>query len=238
MRPGDDFRYKTHNVETLLPSDWAEHLLRFTIANMRKHTLIAKDRTSRELDRDTRIQTLTVYGDVIRDNIPWLHRFYQNEALEHMQSLFGQEQLFCAQNPLYSINIHAALDTSDDGEPMRYERHVDWAPTALLYATSHPKGTGGELVVSLDKNATGEAIDHNCIRLHPQKGLLVCMDARQHPHYVNPLRSQPAAAESPFGRPFRVVVVMLFCTDDKGSCPENSRPRELDEHLGHLDNGK
>ena len=66
---------------------------------------------------------------------------------------------------------------------------------------------------------SAEEIDKSCSVLRAQSGHLIFFDGRRHPHYVRPL----AAASS-----LRVVAVMNYYTP---SCPESTRPPELNRHL-------
>lgn len=102
---------------------------------------------------------------------------------------------------------------------MRFECHVDSNPlTGLLFCTDHP--AGGELVIGHDTAATDIAgVQRDCSVIRPQAGHLIFFDARHHPHYARPL-----AADSDT----RVVAVMNFYTE---SCPESTRPKELNRHL-------
>jgi len=103
---------------------------------------------------------------------------------------------------------------------MRFECHVDSNPlTGLLFCTDHRAG-GGELVFAHDPAATDvEAVDRDCTVIRPHAGHLIFFDGRRHPHYARPL-----ADESDM----QVVAVMNFYTE---SCPESTRPRELNRHL-------
>ena len=64
-----------------------------------------------------------------------------------------------------------------------------------------------------------DAVERDCSVIRPQAGHLIFFDARRHPHY-----SRPLITESDM----RVVAVMNFYTE---SCPESTRPRELNRHL-------
>jgi hypothetical protein len=103
---------------------------------------------------------------------------------------------------------------------MRFECHVDSNPvTDLLFFTDHPAG-GGELVVGHESGAIGvEALEMNGSVIRPQAGQLIFFDGKTHPHYARTLRSEDEV---------RVVAAMNFYTD---SCPESTRPPELNRHL-------
>lgn len=228
------FEWDARSASRYLHEGWQTELIAYTQKNMKLHYIEANDETSREQDRSIKIPTLVVSGNQILEQIPWLYDFYRGPALKMMQEFYRTEELVCAKNPLYAINLQAAYDVDNKGTPMRYECHVDWAPTALLYATSHPPGTGGELVVANSPEYFGADILKDCVRIYPQSGKLVCIDARKYPHYVEPLKPKSFGSSVVKDRPFRVVVVMLYCTTESGSCPESSRPQELDFHLGHI----
>jgi hypothetical protein len=55
--------------------------------------------------------------------------------------------------------------------------------------------------------------------IRPHAGHLIVFDGRQYPHYVRPLTSETDV---------RITVVMNFYTE---SCPESTRPQELNRHL-------
>ena len=103
---------------------------------------------------------------------------------------------------------------------MRFECHVDSNPlTGLLFCTEHPAG-GGELVFAHDPAAADlEAVDRDCTVIRPHAGHVIFFDGRHHPHYSRPLADEAD---------MRVVAVMNFYTL---SCPESTRPPELNRHL-------
>ena len=104
---------------------------------------------------------------------------------------------------------------------MRFECHVDSNPlTGLLFCTDHLAGQGGELVFAHDPTAADvAAVEKDCSVIRPHAGHLIFFDGRQHPHYARPLAAGPE---------MRVVAVMNFYTQ---SCPESTRPLELNRHL-------
>jgi len=104
---------------------------------------------------------------------------------------------------------------------MRFECHVDSNPlTGLLFCTDHLPGAGGELVFGHDPSAADVgAIEQDCSVIRPHAGHLIFFDGRRHPHYARPLTSESEV---------RIAAVMNFYTE---SCPESTRPAELNHHL-------
>jgi hypothetical protein len=156
-----------------------------------------------------------VGGVRVKQSVPWLYKLYRG-FFRDLAQLGCLEPVFPATNPLYGavLNIQS-------GRTMRYEAHVDSNPIeGLLYVTDHPRNTGGELVVSNNPHArTVKEIEGDCGVIYPVSGNLVLFDARRFPHYVRPLRSALSV---------RIVVAMNFYTP---SCPESSRPADLNDHL-------
>jgi len=90
--------------------------------------------------------------------------------------------------------------------------------TGLLFLTGHPEG--GELVISRDPDAIGvDGLERDCTLFKPEAGQLIFFDGKTYPHYARALRSEPDV---------RVVAVMNFYTR---SCPESTRPSDLNRHL-------
>jgi hypothetical protein len=104
---------------------------------------------------------------------------------------------------------------------MRFECHVDSNPlTGLLFCTDHPVGAGGELVFGHDPDAADiGAVERDCTVIRPHAGHVIFFDGRRYPHYARPLTSESDV---------RIVAVMNFYTQ---SCPESTRPPELNRHL-------
>jgi 2OG-Fe(II) oxygenase superfamily len=107
------------------------------------------------------------------------------------------------------------------GTEMQFECHIDSNPlTGLLFCTDHPSGAGGELLCAHDPDATDvEAIEKDRSVIRPRAGHLIIFDGRRYPHYARPLVSASDV---------RIVAVMNFYTE---SCPESTRPQDLDLHL-------
>jgi hypothetical protein len=62
-------------------------------------------------------------------------------------------------------------------------------------------------------------VERDCSVIRPQAGHLIFFDGKKHPHYARVLRAASAV---------RIVAVMNFYT---ASCPETTRPLELNQHL-------
>jgi hypothetical protein len=154
-----------------------------------------------------------VHADQVRDRLPWLYKAYRNEILE-LANEIAAEHVSAAQDDRYGIVLNVQRGTG-----MRFECHVDSNPlTGLLFCTDHV--SGGELVVANDQTAEGlEEVDRDCSVIRPRAGQLIFFDARRHPHYARVLTGESET---------RIVAVMNFYTE---SCPESSRPAELNRHL-------
>jgi hypothetical protein len=154
-----------------------------------------------------------VHADHVRDRLPWLQKAYRNEFLT-LASQVCRERVVAAHDDRYGIVLNA-----QKGTDMRFECHVDSNPlTGLLFCTDH--AAGGELVFARDPEAVGiAAVDRDCTAIRPNAGHMIFFDARRHPHYARALTSRSD---------LRVVAVMNFYTE---SCPESTRPPELNRHL-------
>lgn len=171
--------------------------------------------TSREESTDAKLPVLTVPGAVVAEQLPWLHALYHSRFRDLAQHI-SDEPVSPAEDVRYGINLNVQR-----GRGMRYEAHVDSNPIeGLLYATSHPPGSGGELVVANAGDVAGvDEIDRDATIIYPVCGHLVFFDARRHSHYVRGLVDEGAV---------RVVAAMNFYTP---SCPESARPADLNTHL-------
>ena len=105
------------------------------------------------------------------------------------------------------------------GTTMRFECHVDSNPLtrhAVLHGSRGRRRTGDRARCDGDGH---RAVERDCSVIRPHAGHLIFFDGRRHPHYARPL-TVPSD--------MRVVAVMNFYTE---SCPESTRPRELNKHL-------
>lgn len=168
---------------------------------------------SREATEVQRISRGRVHADQVRKRLPWLHAAYRGEFLD-MAGAACAEEVAAAADDRYGIVLNVQRGTT-----MRFECHVDSNPlTGVLFFTDHAEG--GELVVANDPAAADiTAVERDCSVIRPQAGHLVFIEARGHPHYARPLVANGDT---------RVVAVMNFYTT---SCPESTRPRELNRHL-------
>ena len=170
---------------------------------------------SREAEDVAHISRGRVHASQVRERLPWLYRLYRQYFLE----LAGEtraELVVPAADDRYGIVLNVQR-----GPAMRFECHVDSNPlTGLLFCTDHRAGRGGELVFAHDPAASDvETVEKDCSVLRPHAGRLIFFDGRKHPHYARPLIAEPQ---------LRVVAVMNFYTE---SCPESTRPPELNRHL-------
>lgn len=168
---------------------------------------------SREAEDVLHIARGRVHADRVRLDLPWLYHAYHNEFLELASEVSG-EPVAGARDDRYGIVLNVQR-----GQSMRFECHVDSNPlTGLLFCTDHQ--AGGELVIARDMTAASTAaVERSCSIIRPHAGHLIFFDARRYPHYARPLT---------FKQDIRVVAVMNFYTE---SCPESTRPAELNRHL-------
>lgn len=207
------FRWAEFDVGSWLPEGWHKDI--DTVATQAD----ARDfpRTpvlSREAGDVAHIHRGRVHACQVRSGLPWLYRLYRTDFLE----LAGQthsESVRPASDERYGLVLNVQR-----GPGMRFECHVDSNPlTGLLFCTDHPAG-GGELVFAHDESADSvDAVDRDCTVIRPRAGHLIFFDGRRNPHYARALRSESDV---------RVVAVMNYYTD---SCPESTRPPELNRHL-------
>jgi hypothetical protein len=206
------FRWTTFDLNDWLPERWQEQVLAVAetadIRDFPRTPLL-----SRESPDVQQIPRGRVHADQVRDHLPWLYKAYRNEILEFANEV-STEHVSAAHDDRYGLVLNVQRGTK-----MRFECHVDSNPlTGLLFCTDHARG--GELVVANDTAASGIAeIERNCSVIRPQAGQLIFFDAREHPHYARLLTEESET---------RIVAVMNFYTE---SCPETSRPFELNQHL-------
>lgn len=210
------FVWHSYDLRPVLPDGWQQAVLAFADRAARDKVITPTSVTSREHTRDLCIPVHSVGGRMIAQNLPWLDDLYSGLIRDLAQAI-SREPVSAARDVQLGLNLHIQRGSTE-----RYECHVDSNPiAALLYVTSHPDGSGGELRVANKGDVRGRhEVDADSTRIHPVAGQLVFFDARRHTHYVAPLRD-------PEG--IRVVVVMTFYIP---SCPEEMRPKDLNRHLG------
>ena len=169
---------------------------------------------SREASDVTHIKRGRVHAIQVQQRLPWLYKLYRHQFLELADRAWG-EPIKPALDDRYGVVLNVLR-----GNKMRFECHVDSNPvTGLLFFTSHPVGEG-ELVIGHDPLGVGvEELERDGTAVTPRAGQLIFFDGKTYPHYARSLVSEPDV---------RVVAVMNFYT---GSCPESTRPRELNRHL-------
>ena len=209
-----DFSWTTFDVSGLLPRRWREDL---SAARQTAdfHEFSRTPVLSREADQVTHIPRGRVHADQVRRQLPWLHQLYRKDFLD-LAGRTRHEPVVAADDDRYGLVLNV-----QQGSGMRFECHVDSNPlTGLLFCSDHDLGHGGELVFAHNPDAAGlEAVDRDCSVIRPQAGHLIFFDGRRNPHYARPLVNQAD---------IRIVAVMNFYTE---SCPESTRPRELNRHL-------
>lgn len=169
---------------------------------------------SREAADVTHITRGRVHAIQVQQGLPWLYKLYRDHFLELAGRAWG-EPIGPALDDRYGVVLNVLR-----GRKMRFECHVDSNPvTGLLFFTDHPAG-GGELVVGHDPAAVGvEELELDCTAITPRAGQLIFFDGKTYPHYARALAAEHHV---------RVVAVMNFYTT---SCPESTRPLDLNRHL-------
>ena len=210
------FNWRSYDLNTLLPKGWREQILQLArTADAR--FLITGNITSREADPKGHLKVMGVNGERVRDELPWLFELYKG-LFRDLAQKGSVERVSIA-----TVDRRGAVLNIQTGTDMRYEAHVDTNPIeGLLYVTSHPPGSGGELVVSNRPDSgrgSVEEVEQDCSIVYPCAGNLIFFDARRFNHYVRPLKNPEA---------IRIVVAMNFYTE---SSPETMRPESLDRHL-------
>ncbi len=212
------FRWTCIDMNGLLPTDWQSDIA-CAAAHLRKsRDLVPTSVTSREGSGVATIPVMTVGGVTVKENLPWLYDLYHGLFLDFAEETAG-ETVVTAGDDRYGLVLNV-----QEGHSMRYECHVDSNPLeGILYCTSHPAGSGGELVVANSTEASDvESVEADASVVYPTAGNLTLFDARHFAHYVRPLRDDHAV---------RIVAAMNFYT---AASPESHRPPDLNRHLfGH-----
>jgi hypothetical protein len=211
---GHAFAWSVHDVRDLLPGSWERDVSRTVDTGAVRKVLGGDSVTSRE-KQGSAIDSIVVPGTTVSRELPWLDSLYRTE-LRSLAKREAQEEVRCAVEAMYGVVLNV-----QEGSDMRYEAHVDSNPVqGLLYLTSHPPGTGGELAVARNRQAaTVDEIEADCLLIYPLAGTFVLFDGREHPHYVRRLASDADR---------RIVASMNFYTP---TSPESDRPVDLDQHL-------
>jgi hypothetical protein len=208
------FHWMKVDVTSRLPRDW-QHDIAAVATGADFRDFPRTPGLSREAAQVAHISRGRVHADHVRRDLPWLYELYRGYFLELAGQACG-ERVRPAFDDRYGLILNVQRGTT-----MRFECHVDSNPlTGLLFCTDQPAGTGGELVFANDPSAADiEAVERDCSVIRPHAGHLIFFDGRRHPHYARPLLSDSH---------LRIVAVMNFYTE---SCPESTRPRELNRHL-------
>lgn len=207
------FSWSTFDVTNRLPEGWQEDISTVAVdADFRKFPRTPV--LCREAADVTHIERGRVHADKVQQRLPWLYKLYRSDFLELATQVHAQP-IEPALDDRYGVVLNVQR-----GKTMRFECHIDSNPlTGLLFLTEHLTG-GGELVVGHDQAAVGvEAVEQDGSVIRPQAGQLIFFDGKMYPHYARALVSESDV---------RVVAVMNFYTE---SCPESTRPRELNRHL-------
>jgi hypothetical protein len=207
------FCWTTFDVASVLPEDWHDDISAVTAeAEFRDYPRTPV--LSREAADVSHITRGRVHADKVQQHLPWLYKLYRNDFAE-LAARARAESIEAAVDDRYGVVLNVQKGTA-----MRFECHVDSNPvTGLLFLSDHPAG-GGELVVSHDPAAVGvDGLERDCSLIRPQAGQFIVFDGKTYPHYARAVSAEPDV---------RVVAVMNFYTR---TCPESTRPVELNRHL-------
>jgi hypothetical protein len=209
-----NFRWTTFDLTGFLPKDWRREIAAAAVKADFSH-FPRTPLLSRESADVHHISRGRVHAHDVRRNLPWLHWLYREQFLDLARQAWD-EPIMAAHDDRYGIVLNV-----QNGTDMRFECHVDSNPlTGLLFCTDHLARAGGELVFAHDPDAADiDAIERSCSVIRPHAGHLILFDGRRHPHYARPLASASDV---------RIVAVMNFYTE---SCPESTRPQDLNLHL-------
>jgi hypothetical protein len=207
-----EFSYWKKEVTSLLPEGWQKDI--DAVAGEAEFKAFPRTPIlSREAPDVMYIERGRVHADAVMQRLPWLYKLYRNEFLELAAEAWG-EPIDAAYDDRYGVVLNVQR-----GKAMRFECHVDSNPvTGILFLTDHP-ASAGDLVISHEPDAVGvDGLERDCTRIRPEAGQIIFFDGRTYPHYARPLRGESDV---------RVVAVMNLYT---GSCPESTRPPELNRH--------
>lgn len=207
-----EFSYWKKDVTGRLPEGWQEDM-NAVVAEADFRAFPRTPILSREAPDVMHIERGRVHADTVMQCLSWLYKLYRNEFLVLAAETLG-EPIDAACDERYGVVLNVQR-----GKTMRFECHVDSNPvTGILFLTDHLAGAG-ELVVSHDPDAVGvDGLERDCTPIRPEAGQIIFFDGRTYPHYARALRGEADV---------RVVAVMNFYTR---SCPESTRPPELNRH--------
>jgi len=206
------FRWITFDLNGILPDGW-QHEMRMAAVGADFRDFPRTPVLSREAPDVRYIARGRVHAPQVRQDLPWLHQLYRSAFLE-LAGETCEEKVSPADDDRYGVVLNVQRGTR-----MRFECHIDSNPlTGVLFCTDHV--AGGELVFAHDAAAASIAdVERDYSVVRPSAGHLIFFDARRYPHYVRPLTR---------ASDLRVAAVMNYYTE---SCPESTRPPELNQHL-------
>jgi 2OG-Fe(II) oxygenase superfamily len=215
-QPSSRFVWHSFDFRSDLPAAWQSGIVDFVGRYADDRVITPVSVTSRERSASIALPVHFIGGAAASRRFRWLRDMYYGAFREAVQ-LVSSERVIPARSLDVGINLNMQC-----GNDERYECHVDACPlTAILYATDHPIGTGGDLMVANRGDVRGrEKVDANATRVHPVAGQLIVFDARLYTHYVAPLTDAGGV---------RIAIAMSYYTP---SYPEEMRPADLDSHIG------
>jgi hypothetical protein len=209
------FKWTTFDVRSLMPTGWDDKLIQAARRLNQRKAVPASHVTAREASDVSELVMRNVSSSALEAELPWIRELYETVFLQLAQLTSGERV------SVGTDDGHTAILNVQTPEDMRYICHVDTNPIqGLLYVTTQPPGTGGELAVGNKTTAASrEEIDADCSVIYPQSGHLIFFDGRYNPHYIRPLLGP---------RDIRVAVAMNYYVP---SAPESLRPTDLDDYL-------
>jgi hypothetical protein len=208
------FSWHTFDLASSLPAGWRQELsdaaVTAAFGEYPPGPILAREAVCMRSISHGRLNA----ADLLR-SLRWLYEAYHGYFLELAREA-SAELVMPTRDDRYGVALN--VQRGNRGA-VRMSRRLK-SLTGLLFCTDHLAEADGELVFAHDEDAGSvEAVERDCTVIRPQAGHLIFFDGRKHPHYACPLTSESA---------LRIVAVMNFYTT---SCPESTRPLELNRHL-------
>ncbi len=185
------------------PHDWIGQVTSLASRAAKAVHLNGESADCREETTGTGMTYEVVTGEIIARHIPWLIDFYRVTLAAFVKTVMSRP-IVPSRSERNGLNINVV-----QGMGGRYEWHVDPSPVAaILFATAHDIGGGGELVLR-----AGDEFTH----IHPRPGLIAVFEGRKIEHAVLPLKANTV----------RISIPMLYYYENE----KQHFPQKLDEYL-------